>query len=880
MVEMTMMRRLIPPLALGGLLLLSADTSTARQTLPTRTVGIVTGRPGRVYDDIGRGLADLLDRRLPRFFGPDFTPDFAAVNSTAGTLANAREIAKPGLTLVSKLVGRAGEDPRYALSGEGTDQIESRLGLVNSFALVPLEGSSEDLSQSVRGLAVLWDDYLHLVAAPHVSLVTETVDEVERPLGFETLEQLRGRGKGKGGKLLLHIGGAGSATRMVAEALLAGSPLEKQVEEAVLPTGRDLGDALLAGELDAAFILSGLPDAAVEKATSGGCRLLSIQSPNRGAEATASPSAHWGSGLPLKQPLGKRQRLVDLLVRDNPRPIFRRAYPGLETDVPTLVSSTILIATHAPSDKFTDDQAQALVRALFDTVAGRSGLESLLNYHEAAQEIRLLSNLEEAAAIPADRQKMLVPLHPGAEAFYRGESAKLKIAAGPAGSTSFRVGNAIAESLARRDIRARAFTTDGTKESAKLLMADKGGVDLAILQNDVAVASHVAGEGPSLVTFLYPEAFHFLIRARPEEDAPTSLRDYMASHTDERKIAMVKNSGDLDERILRHYGHVAGRDVQIDDLPYLPVAVAQSRLISGEIDAALIGSGVPMAALESFLGGRVNFDESIFRLRSGRINRPEGVPPFTGINVLPLDVADATAKDSNPAAADRVPSLLGLTANETFLTTYTIPPDTYPAVQKGPGSTVAVQTILACRENTQLHVYNAVSALIDDEVRLRREARGLNLRDPLERGEPSVPIHPDALRYYRAKNFVVRQPEPERGLWDNAWHALTGQALGLLAGIAGTILLQLMSSNARDWLQSWLERRNPANQLALECMLIHFGDEAPATKLSLLEEKRVEIGRLLARRRIRINDVERLDRIVQEYKKQVLAQLDDGTRPV
>ncbi|MNJ61921.1 hypothetical protein D3C77_577340 [compost metagenome] len=81
------------------------------------------------------------------------------------------------------------------------------------------------------------------------------------------------------------------------------------------------------------------------------------------------------------------------------KPIPAGTYDGQEVDVPTAAVINILV-TH---DRVTDEVAYQMTKLIYDN------LPRLINSHSAAKDIRL----DEVT------QSLPIPLHPGAERFYR-----------------------------------------------------------------------------------------------------------------------------------------------------------------------------------------------------------------------------------------------------------------------------------------------------------------------------------------------------------------------------------------------------------------------------------------------------------------------------
>src|SRR5207302_10913191 len=163
-----------------------------------------------------------------------------------------------------------------------------------------------------------------------------------------------------------------------------------------------------------------------------------------------------------------------------PASAYAREAGSSASPVRTLDCRALLVC----SRDLPDDQARYLLSSMFDARTGEAGLEDLVKQHEAAGEIRLLTTLEEWRKPRNQRQLMTVPFHPGADAFWRQEEPKIRIAAGPVEGMNYRLGIEIEAALEKRGIRSRVLTTDGSRNSMHLLTQKKA--DVALVENDVA----------------------------------------------------------------------------------------------------------------------------------------------------------------------------------------------------------------------------------------------------------------------------------------------------------------------------------------------------------------------------------------------------------
>ncbi|MFO1035266.1 MAG: TAXI family TRAP transporter solute-binding subunit [Geminicoccaceae bacterium] len=168
----------------------------------------------------------------------------------------------------------------------------------------------------------------------------------------------------------------GSGTRVDAELVLAAAGLgAADLDVLDTPPGRNV-DLMKAGDLDAFFLVAGYPVAAItELATDIGARLVPIDGPELQALRDRQP--FFGSAV-----------------------IPAGTYPGVGATATAAVQAQWLVSA---------DEPDALVTAICGSL-WRQGAEKVLDAgHPKGREIRLASAIEGIA----------VPLHPGAEAFYR-----------------------------------------------------------------------------------------------------------------------------------------------------------------------------------------------------------------------------------------------------------------------------------------------------------------------------------------------------------------------------------------------------------------------------------------------------------------------------
>lgn len=203
--------------------------------------------------------------------------------------------------------------------------------------------------RNIRGVAVLNSSTVHLLVGPR-----------SRARSIDDLRRLR-----------VGVGPAGTGSAVTSELLL--SPYAAHAPRTLGVAAGQTADTLLAGELDAAFTISGIPHDEVGRATRNGARLIHVN----GAAMDQLRSAH---------------------------PFFRSAvipsgtYPNQRESIQTLSIDVVLLTRR--------DLDDALVRRL------TTGLFQMLP--------RLTSELDFLRGMDPERAPATpVPLHRGATLYYR-----------------------------------------------------------------------------------------------------------------------------------------------------------------------------------------------------------------------------------------------------------------------------------------------------------------------------------------------------------------------------------------------------------------------------------------------------------------------------
>ncbi len=291
----------------------------------TVRLSIATGGTGGVYYPYGGGIAKVISDHVD---GVEATAEV-----TAGTVDNLKFIANRSADLAFGLA-------------DSIDDAANQRGVFADFGAVPM-----------RGLAVLYDNYNHLVS------VTST--------GIETVADLKDR--------VVSTGAPGSGTEVSAFRILeaAGVNPETDITRQSLGAAQSV-DAIKDDKIDAFFFSGGLPTGAVLDLASTPGRTIKVV-PN-------------GETLPMLQ--GQYGSLVY-----HNSPIPPSVYPGMEDTVTVVAVSNVLVV-HADMD---EELAYSLTRVLFDHH------EELAAVHPMAAVLTLDSA---TAGSP-------IPFHDGAVRYYR-----------------------------------------------------------------------------------------------------------------------------------------------------------------------------------------------------------------------------------------------------------------------------------------------------------------------------------------------------------------------------------------------------------------------------------------------------------------------------
>jgi TRAP-type uncharacterized transport system substrate-binding protein len=464
----------------------------------TESFEIASGNWHQTYHAVGAGLATLIQTRLHKK---------ARAVATGGSLENVKLLAA-GTPRTICLKREAELEPAEHIREpaehweppEGadrskylrTDHVTFNLGFVNE--IVPELDEYKPFAQKIAALALLWDDYCQVVVNPWK--LEGSLD----PKGLLSLEHL-----GKNG-LRIYPGPPDSAINPVAAAILYSLSLEGKIitppasppasnaatrargrttrppnrptpksglstEQAVAALVKPTDQNDPASRINALFVGGGLPTRAVQYALGHRCILVQLPEP---ATLIRRLDERAGRAKPNASISARTDEYRRILRHLRYQPIPDGSYDETvnadryrDNGFHTLTSRALLVA----SNLLPAEDAEEVLNAIFEPNRGSVGQETvgqevLLNYHQAAEEIRVLTNLREWRRSP-------LPFHPGARKFWRAQEGNLLIASGPLGSTGFHLGVEIAQVLNDRldNVHAMAINTDDSAQSIKLLHA-------------------------------------------------------------------------------------------------------------------------------------------------------------------------------------------------------------------------------------------------------------------------------------------------------------------------------------------------------------------------------------------------------------------------
>ena len=295
----------------------------------TVRLSIATGGTGGVYYPYGGGIAKVISDNVD---GVEATAEV-----TAGTVDNLKFIANRSADLAFGLA-------------DSIDDAANQRGVFSDFGEVPL-----------RGLAVLYDNYNHLVS------VTST--------GIETVADLKDR--------VVSTGAPGSGTEVSAFRILEAGGVNPETDI----TRQSLGaaqsvDAIKDDKIDAFFFSGGLPTGAILDLASTPGRTIKV--------------------VPNGETLPTLQEQYGSLVYHN-SPIAPSVYPGMEDTVTVVAVSNVLVV-HADMD---EELAYDLTRVLFD-------------HH---RELAAVHPMAAVLTLDSATAGSPIPFHDGAVRYYQEQGA-------------------------------------------------------------------------------------------------------------------------------------------------------------------------------------------------------------------------------------------------------------------------------------------------------------------------------------------------------------------------------------------------------------------------------------------------------------------------
>ncbi|HSP22067.1 MAG TPA: TAXI family TRAP transporter solute-binding subunit [Planococcus sp. (in: firmicutes)] len=287
------------------------------ESLESNIVTIATGGASGPYNIIGTTLADTYSKTY-------------GVNSRTQTTGASVE--------------------NVNLIKEGKIEMAFTMSDVVSQAVEGTEGFTEP-TDTISQIAALYPNYVQIVT---------TADS-----GIETFDDLKGK--------RIAVGDQNSGVEVNARTLLEGHGITYDDIEVDYLGYAEAADGLRAGQIDAAFLTSGLPNASLlELSQSLDIRMVSVDPAD--VEKIAEDQSYF---VALEIPAGTY---------------------GNEEAIPTAAIMNALIV----KSEMSEDDVYKLTKTFFEN------LETLENSHQAAADISL-----EAA-----QEGLVAPLHPGAERYY------------------------------------------------------------------------------------------------------------------------------------------------------------------------------------------------------------------------------------------------------------------------------------------------------------------------------------------------------------------------------------------------------------------------------------------------------------------------------
>ncbi len=283
---------------------------------------IFTGGTGGVYYPLGTKLADMLNK----YSGGRIK---ATASTSGASVANARALAQGDANLIF---------------------IQNDIAFYAYKGIYMFEGSRVEV---IRGVAVLYPEIIQIV--------------VRADSGIKSLKDLEGK--------IVAVGAPGSGTAVEAEIILRAAGLWDKITPQYLDF-RQAAESLKLGTVHAAFIVAGIPTAAVQElAATTPVNLVSIPQ-DLHSKLVAQGYRFF---IPVTVPKG--------------------TYPGMTEDVQTLaVLAMLAVRADVP-----DDVVYTILDIMFTYIG----------------ELRAAHARAEAISLEKALEGMPIPLHPGAIKYYR-----------------------------------------------------------------------------------------------------------------------------------------------------------------------------------------------------------------------------------------------------------------------------------------------------------------------------------------------------------------------------------------------------------------------------------------------------------------------------
>ncbi|WP_216830325.1 TAXI family TRAP transporter solute-binding subunit [Alkalihalobacterium elongatum] len=293
-----------------------------------------------------------------------------------------------------------------------------------------------------------------------------------------------------------------------------------------------------------------------------------------------------------------------------------------------------------------------------------------------------------------------------------GEVTKMSIATGGTTGVYFPIGAAIAQAINTHDqFQVNTQSTGGS--IANMRMIDNGEVELFLSASNTAYAG-LTGDDPfdapidhiRSITSLYPETFQFVVRKNSGMETIYDLKG--------KRIA-VGAPGSGTERTGRLMLEAHG--ISYDEITpeFLGFGDAVTALQDQGIDAAIIGSGVPTAAV-------VDAASSM------------------DINLLTVD-------------EERFAEFI---KSEPFIIMDTIPAGTYNGVEVDVVTAASPALLLTSSNRNEDEVYEITKTLFDNLQTVQdAHVQGKNISFDSALEGLSIPLHPGAAKYYEEQGIDV-----------------------------------------------------------------------------------------------------------------------------